>query len=147
VNSFTFEKPNIIPQVALLPSMHYLFVPTHNPEHKHWFSILVDFRRRTICSYDSLGPTDMATRFCMALLTHMRALARKRGGESHLPHHWKLNIDSSFPIQQNQNDCGPSVCVAMFKAFRGKSPSSFNTLDMPAWRESIAAYLDRNHEH
>lgn len=141
------KSPISFPQVALLPSMDYLFIPTHSPEHKHWFSILVDFRHRTICSYDSLGPSDMATRFCIALLTHMTALAQKWGGEPHPPHHWKLNIDSSFPIQRNQNDCGPSVCVAMFKAFRGESLSSFNALDMPTWRESIASYLNRSHGH
>jgi Ulp1 family protease len=124
--------------------MEYLFVPTHSPEEQHWFSILVDFERRTICSYDSLGQSETATKYCIALLTHMRALARKSGGESDRPRHWKLTIDRSFPLQKNPNDCGPSVCVAMFKAFHGESLNSFNALDMPMWRESIAAYLNGN---
>eukprot|EP00946_MAST-07B_sp_MAST-7B-sp1_P003145 g3145.t1 len=145
-----WSKKAKVPDIFALQRM---VVPV-NIGNTHWTSVQVDFSRKEIVFYDSMGgPGD---EYLEAVLGYLKAEHEKKK-ETPMPgaDKWVLrNSGRSVPQQKNGSDCGMFTCA--FSIFltdpyiqdqRGRLglPLDFHQRDIPLFRKRLACDILRAH--
>ncbi|KAK2163279.1 hypothetical protein LSH36_82g00005 [Paralvinella palmiformis] len=87
-------------------SMDYILVPVHLG--MHWCLAVVDFRKKEIRYYDSMGGNN---RTCLeALRKYLIDESLEKRKERFDMSDWKLNTVKDIPQQMNGSDCGMFAC-------------------------------------
>ncbi|XP_065282430.2 sentrin-specific protease 1-like isoform X1 [Dermacentor albipictus] len=102
----------------------------------HWCLAAVDFRRRHIAYYDSLGPPTGSPRCLSVLLQYLECESRQRRNHGLAGDDWSLKV-VDVPLQQNSNDCGMFACQYAECVSRD-APISFGQRNMPYFRKRVA---------
>jgi sentrin-specific protease 1 len=117
-------------------SYDLVFVPLHL-RNDHWCLAVVDFEKKEVLSYDSLGKDN--TRCLTTLLHFLQDEHRERKDSSNefdVTSYAKVNEPNNVPHQVNGNDCGVFLC--QFAEFLSRSePFSFTGLEMPFYRQKM----------
>lgn len=111
-----------------------LFIPVHIDEDNHWCLVLVDFPRKVIKYYDSLGGRNFK---CLKLILKylMCEHVNKKKTEFN-PGGWCLLNVRKCPKQQNLWDCGVFVCK--FAEYLARDAQlNFSQKDMVKFRKQI----------
>ncbi|WP_419241167.1 Ulp1 family isopeptidase [Cardinium endosymbiont of Nabis limbatus] len=110
-----------------------LLIPIHLGY--HWCLAVVDFGKKAINYYDSLGKSN---KDCLnKLLDYLvKEIADKKQGQLNKAE-WRLECLEGIPQQQNGYDCGVFVCQFANHVALG-APLNFTQRDMPYFRERMA---------
>lgn len=113
-------------------SYDIVLVPIHLGN--HWCLAVIDFRKKAIAYYDSLGGTNEK---CLdKLLSYLMDEANKKQNKFD-QQVWRLEWLKNIPQQQNGSDCG--VFVYQFADYVARDvPINFTQSDMPYFRKRMA---------
>lgn len=115
-------------------SKEKIFIPVHLEEENHWCLVYIDFLKKTIKYYDSLGGRNFS---CLKQI--LRYLMLEHVNKKHVdfrPGGWCLVNDRDCPKQLNIWDCGVFVCMYAEYLSRNK-PLNFSQKDMGRFRKQI----------
>lgn len=115
-------------------SKRKLFIPVHIEDENHWCLVCVDFQKKSIGYYDSLGGRNF---MCLKqILRYLMCEHVDKKGKEFQPGGWMLENKKNCPKQRNLWDCGVFVC--MFAEYLSRdAPLNFSQKDMPRFRKQI----------
>lgn len=85
-----------------------ILVPLHSS--MHWCLATVDFRKKLIAYYDSLGSNNERDNCLQTLQLYLEAESQDKRGCGLDWEPWKLEVISGLPQQHNGTDCGMFMC-------------------------------------
>ncbi|XP_069614768.1 sentrin-specific protease 1 isoform X3 [Ranitomeya imitator] len=111
-----------------------LLVPVHLGV--HWCLAVVDFRRKTVTYYDSMG--GLNNEACRILLQYLKQESQDKKGISFDTNGWNLSSKTSdeIPQQMNGSDCGMFACKYADYITKDKS-ITFTQNHMPYFRKRM----------
>ncbi|XP_043939414.1 sentrin-specific protease 1-like [Protopterus annectens] len=111
-----------------------LLVPVHLGV--HWCLAVVDFRKKSIEYYDSMGGSGAVA--CSLLLQYLKQECQDKKGKPFESNGWKLSSKNSqeIPQQMNGSDCGMFACKYADYITRGW-PITFSQKHMPYFRKRM----------
>ncbi|XP_062975255.1 sentrin-specific protease 1 [Elgaria multicarinata webbii] len=115
-------------------SVHILLVPIHLGV--HWCLAVIDFRKKTITYYDSMGGTDNDA--CKILLHYLKQESVDKKRKEFDTNGWMLLSKRSqeIPQQMNGSDCGMFACKYADSITKDK-PINFTQQHMPYFRKRM----------
>lgn len=117
-----------------------LLIPIHVEDDNHWCLVCVDFEKKSIGYYDSLGGRNFK---CLKLILKYLMLEHldKKRKDFH-PSGWLLINMKNCPQQLNLWDCGVFVC--MFAEYLSRdAPLNFSQKHMTKFRKLITYELKK----
>ncbi|XP_050533325.1 sentrin-specific protease 1-like [Daktulosphaira vitifoliae] len=115
-------------------SKEKLFIPVHIEEDNHWCLVYVDFLKKTIKYYDSLGGRNF---MCLKLILKYLMMEHiNKKNVDFRPGGWSLLNVKKCPKQNNLWDCGVFVCMYAEYLSRNQ-PLTFSQKDMGRCRKQI----------
>jgi sentrin-specific protease 1 len=115
-------------------SKEQLFIPVHIEEENHWCLISVNFKKKSIHYYDSLGGRNFKSLKIILKYLIMEYYNKKKGEFN--ASGWMLINEVNCPQQTNLWDCGVFVLMFAEHLSRG-SPLNFSQSDMGRFRKQI----------
>ncbi|KRZ17414.1 Sentrin-specific protease 1 [Trichinella zimbabwensis] len=110
----------------------FLFIPVHSSA--HWTLATIDFRKKTVLHYDSLGGSNVT--LLNSLKEYLCQESKAKGHDLHIDQ-WTFSHAEGVPRQGNFNDCGVFVCK--FADFLSRDAElSFNQSHMANFRLRMA---------
>ncbi|XP_003381555.1 putative sentrin-specific protease 1 [Trichinella spiralis] len=110
----------------------FLFIPVHSSA--HWTLATIDFRKKTVLHYDSLGGSNAT--LLRSLKEYLCQESKAKGHDLHIDQ-WTFSNAEGVPRQGNFNDCGVFVCK--FADYLSRDAElSFNQSHMANFRLCIA---------
>ncbi|OCT95823.1 hypothetical protein XELAEV_18013514mg [Xenopus laevis] len=115
-------------------SMNILLVPIHLGV--HWCLAVVDFRKKSITYFDSMG--GLNNEACRILLLYLKQESADKKGVSFDSNGWTLTSKTSqqIPQQMNGSDCGMFACKYAEYITKDK-PITFTQHHMPYFRKRM----------
>lgn len=117
-----------------------LFVPVHIEDENHWCLMCVNFNKKTIKYYDSLGGRNFTCLKLMLKYLMYEHLNKKK--TEFYPGGWRLNNIRKCPQQNNVWDCGVFVCMFAEHLARN-APLNFTHEDMPNLRKQLYSEIKK----
>ncbi|KRZ38922.1 Sentrin-specific protease 1, partial [Trichinella pseudospiralis] len=110
----------------------FLFIPVHSSA--HWTLATIDFRKKTVLHYDSLGGSNVT--LLHSLKEYLCQESKAKGHDLHVDQ-WTFSHAEGVPRQGNFNDCGVFVCK--FADFLSRDAElTFNQSHMANFRLRMA---------
>ncbi|KRY52583.1 Sentrin-specific protease 1, partial [Trichinella britovi] len=110
----------------------FLFIPVHSSA--HWTLATIDFRKKTVLHYDSLGGSNAT--LLRSLKEYLCQESKAKGHDLHIDQ-WTFSNAEGVPRQGNFNDCGVFVCK--FADYLSRDAElSFNQSHMANFRLCMA---------
>uniref|UniRef100_A0A667YTD6 SUMO specific peptidase 1 n=1 Tax=Myripristis murdjan TaxID=586833 RepID=A0A667YTD6_9TELE len=115
-------------------SVDILLVPVHLGV--HWCLSVVDFRKKTIMYFDSMGGNNVEA--CRILLEYLRQESKDKKGKELDTSGWTLHskLRHEIPQQMNGSDCGMFTCKYAEYITKDK-PITFTQKHMPYFRRRM----------
>lgn len=113
-------------------SHDFVLVPVHLGN--HWCLAFIDFTKKTISYFDSMGGHSMGC--CNTLLEYLKQESLDKRKQDFGNEDWRLIEKTDIPKQQNCSDCGVFACTYAEYLTR---PAKFNFTqeDMPYFRKKM----------
>jgi len=116
-----------------------LLIPIYQQNRSHWTLVVADFEKKTISSYDSLGPNSSNNQVMGKVVKWMDFWSEQKGLQKN---NWSTD-EVAVPQQNNGSDCGAFLCRFMEKISQDNklADGSFNfnisAVNMPYYRFQI----------
>ncbi|XP_066521843.1 sentrin-specific protease 2 isoform X2 [Hoplias malabaricus] len=111
----------------------FVFIPLHLGV--HWSLIAVDFRTKSVRSYDSMGQRH--DDICNLILMYLKEEYKVKKGKDLDVLKWTVtSMRATVPQQKNGSDCGVFVCKYADYIARGH-PLTFRQCHMPYFRKAM----------
>lgn len=121
-------------------SKHKLFFPI-NIQSVHWMLVIVDFNKKTIEDFDSLGMNNLSSK--IIIFNYLKIENELKNSKKYDFDGWNLEITPSIPLQTNKYDCGIFICTYAEYISRD-AIINFTQKHMPAFRRLIYHELQQN---
>lgn len=119
-----------------------LLFPIHLTEEDHWVLVCVDFMRKTITFYDSLGCDGYD--YMKVIMTYIILEGEQKKNMHFCFNNWRLSNASECPLQENHWDCGVFLC--MYAEYLARDvPFNFNQDMMISLRRTILLEIKNKH--
>lgn len=115
-------------------SHDFIIVPVHLGN--HWCLAIIDFTRREISYYDSMGGSSNGC--CDILLDYLRDESNDKKKQDFDDENWRLvdKYHEGIPVQRNCSDCGVFACTYAEYVTR-QAKLTFSQEDMPYFRKKM----------
>ncbi|KAM7283430.1 sentrin-specific protease 1-like [Ixodes scapularis] len=115
-------------------SYDIVLVPLHFTD--HWCLATIDFRKKHIAYYDSMGNSRERRNCLHKLQLYLEAESQDRRGHGLDWEPWELQVISDLPQQHNDSDCGIFTCQYAECVSRD-AEISFGQQDVPYFRKRM----------